>query len=71
MVRIVINIPEKTNRILNIIKAKYGLKDKSQAIKVVVDIFEPELKPEFIEETNKILKGEFKKYKSIEDLEKM
>ena len=32
MVQAIINIKESTNRILNILKAKYGLKDKSQAI---------------------------------------
>ena len=54
MVQAVINIPEETNRILNIVKAKFGLKDKSQAIKTIVDTYEnnflePELRPEFIE----------------------
>jgi hypothetical protein len=32
MVQAIINIEENTNRILNILKAKYGLKDKNQAI---------------------------------------
>ncbi len=51
MVKAVINIKEETNRILNIIKAKYGLKDKSSAIDKLVEeyvknVMEPSLKPE-------------------------
>ncbi len=36
MTQAVINIDENTNRVLNIVKAKFGLKDKSQAITLVV-----------------------------------
>lgn len=54
MVKAIVTIDERTNRILNIVKAKYGLKDKSQAINLVAQQFEacvmePELRPEFIE----------------------
>lgn len=58
MVQAIINIDEKTNRILNILKAKYGLKDKSQAIDLMAqqyeqEILEPELRPEFIKKIKK------------------
>ncbi len=61
MVQAFINISEKTNRVLNIVKAKYGLHDKSQAIEVMTDeyvetILEPELRPEYIEKALKIKK---------------
>jgi hypothetical protein len=66
MVKAIVTIDERTNRILNILKAKHGLKDKSQAINLMAQqfeacIMEPELKPEFIEslkksETEKTLK---------------
>ncbi|MDD3792391.1 MAG: DUF2683 family protein [Candidatus Bathyarchaeota archaeon] len=66
MVKAVVTINERTNRILNIVKAKYGLKDKSQAINLMAQqfeahIMEPELRPEFIEslkdsETEKTVK---------------
>jgi hypothetical protein len=54
MVSAMIKISKPTNQILNIVKAKYSLKDKSQAIEKVVlsfgaHLLEPELKPEFIE----------------------
>ena len=35
MVKAIVTIDERTNRILNIVKAKYGLKDKSQAINLM------------------------------------
>ena len=61
MVQAIINIDERTNRILNIIKAKYGLKDKSAAINRMAieyekEILEPELKPEYIEKLEGIEK---------------
>ena len=53
MVKAIIDISDRTNQILNIIKAKENLRDKSQAIDVVVSIYskellEPELRPEFV-----------------------
>ena len=54
MVQSIIDIGEKEDRILNIVKAKYGLKNKSQAIAVLAKVYEdsflePELRPEYIE----------------------
>ena len=54
MVKAIVEINERTNRILNILKAKHGLKDKSQALNLMAQQFElcvlePELRPEFIE----------------------
>ena len=54
MVKAIVTIDERTNRILNIIKAKHGLKDKSQTINLMaqqyeVCVLEPELRPEFIQ----------------------
>jgi len=73
MVQAMININENVNRVLNIIKAKYGLKDKSEAINLVVNEYEenflePELRPEYKEKLLKIDKGKFKRFSSIEDL---
>ncbi len=66
MVKAIINIDDHTNRILNILKAKYDLKDKSQAINLMAKqyeecLLEPELRPEFIDslrasETEKTIK---------------
>ncbi len=55
MVKAIVDIDENANRILNIIKAKENLKDKSDAINLILNLFgkemlEPELRPEFIKE---------------------
>ena len=73
MVQAIINIDEHTNRILNIVKAKYGLKDKSSAIELMAaqyeeEILEPELRPEFIEKMQNIVKEEPIDVGTIEDL---
>jgi hypothetical protein len=72
MVQAVINIDERTNRVLNIVKAKFGLRDKSQAINLVVNEYEetslePELRPEYKIKLSKIMRG---KHLSREELEK-
>ena len=61
MVHAMIEIRDKTNRVLNIVKAKYDLNDKSQAIDVMAMqyeefVLEPELRPEFIERLKEIHK---------------
>ncbi len=58
-VQAMLEIPEEVNHILNIVKARYNLKDKSEAItKVVTDygieLLEPELRPEFIEKMKRV-----------------
>jgi len=58
MVNAMINISKHANQILNIVKAKYDFKDKSQSIEHVTllygkDLLEPELRPEFIEKMKK------------------
>jgi len=70
MVQALIKLDENENRVLNIVKAKLGLNDKSEAIKVLIDYYienegEPELKPEFIERIKKAEKGRFVKVKGF------
>ena len=60
-----VEIDDNTNRVLNVVKAKYGFKDKGEAIEYVVSEYieyenEPALKPEFIQKIEEI-----KKQKSI------
>ena len=79
MVQAIINLNEYEDRILNIVKAKYGLKNKSEAIALITKIFEenflePELKPEYIEKAMKIMKektihiGTIEKFKERYDM---
>ncbi len=51
MVQALIDISDHTNRILNVIKAKHGLKDKSQAINFLAGWYAKKfLGPEFFKE---------------------
>ncbi len=61
MVQAIINVNERTNHVLNIVKAKYNLRDKSQAINIMAEkyeeaLLEPELRPEYIRKAKKIMK---------------
>jgi hypothetical protein len=73
MVQAMIDIDERTNRVLNIVKAKHGLKDKSAAINLVVrqyeiEFLEPELRPEFVKKIKRIEKEKFHRYSSVGEL---
>ncbi len=75
MVQAMININEEANKVLNIVKAKYGLKDKSEAINIVVkeyeqEFLEPELRPEYIEKALSIHKQPSIKVGTVENLRK-
>ena len=72
MVQAVIDIEDKTNRVLNIVKAKFGLKDKSEAINLVVteyeeSFLEPQLRPEYKTKIEKIVKGKHVSRKQLEE----
>lgn len=67
------------NKVLNVVKAKYGLKDKSEALNKFVEMHgeeevELEVKPSYLKKLERIEKEHFKKYghrhRSIEDLRK-
>ncbi len=70
MVKAIIEIKNETNRVLNMIKAKYDLKDKSEAIDKMAEqyaeeIMEPELRPEYEKELKKIIKGKHISHKEF------
>jgi len=76
MVQAMIRISEDTNHVLNIVKAKYKLKDKSQAIEKIAlaykeNLMEPRLRPEYEKELRKIDKGKFHKFKDVEELKEL
>ena len=61
MVNALIKLDENTNRVLNVVKAKYGFRDKGEAVEFIVKMYietkeEPELRPEFIEKIREIEK---------------
>ncbi len=75
MPQAIVNLGENEDRVLTIVKGKFGLKNKSEAINIIINKFEqellePELRPEYKEELLKIDKGKFKRFSSIKDLRK-
>lgn len=76
MVQAIIDIKDHTNRIINIVKAKFGLKDKSEAIDLLViqyeqEILHPELRPEYSVKIKKIKEEKGVRFKSVDELRKM
>jgi len=72
MVKAIINIDENANRILNIVKAKENLKDKSEVLNLILktygkEMLEPELKPDFISE---LLKAQNEEVVDVDDWNK-
>jgi len=70
-----LEIPDEVNQTLNIIKAQHNLKNKAQAITLVVNHYkdeqmEPELRPEFVQkiQATEHLKGI--PFKSVDELRK-
>ena len=54
MVQAIIDLNEHQNRVLNIIKGKFGLRNKSEAINLIIEEYEEEfleheLRPEYID----------------------
>lgn len=76
MPQALVRLDENTNRILNVVKAKYDLRDKSDAIafladKYIEDSEDPELRPEFIRKIQRIEKeGKWIRYRNVAELKR-
>jgi len=61
MVKAIVEIDEEANRVINILKAQFGLKDKSQARNEMAKqykllVLESEIRPEYLKKLDKIHK---------------
>lgn len=68
----IVKLNDEANRVINIVKAKYGLKDKSEALNKMAEeyeqeLLEPELRPEYIDEIRKIEKEKTFEIKNLDD----
>lgn len=73
MTQAIVHLGEQEDRVLNIVKGKFGFKNKSDAVNFVIGQFEdqllePQLRPEYKERLLKIDQGKFKKFSSMEEL---
>ena len=70
LVKAIVDITEHSNHILNIVKAKCGLNEKSEAIDVIAttyeeELMEPELRPEYVAKIKRRMKGKFIRVKDF------
>lgn len=76
MVQAIIDLGQTQDRTLNVVKGKFGFKNKSDTLNFIIDqyqqeLLEPELRPEFIEKVKKKKANpKFTTYSSIEELRK-
>ena len=75
MVKATIELPERENRILNIVKGQHGFKNKNQTFIFLIQEYEqslePELKPGYVKKLIQIDKQKGISFKSIEELRKL
>jgi len=72
MTTAIVELNDKTNRVVNIVKAMYELKDKSQAINKMAEEFENEilemqLRPEYLKRLERIEKEKSLKVKNVDN----
>ncbi|MFH1889392.1 MAG: DUF2683 family protein [Nanoarchaeota archaeon] len=73
MVNALIKLSEDANRVLNIVKARFGLKDKGEAIEFIISKYseeenEPELRPDFVEKIRKTEHQKGFEFRSVNEL---
>lgn len=74
MTQAIITLGAHEDRILNIVKGKFGLKNKSDAVNFIInkyeDSLEYEIRPEYLRKLKKIKKQKGISFKNIDELRK-
>lgn len=75
MVKAIVEIDEQANNVINVLKARYGLKDKSQAINEMARqykklVLESDIRPEYVTKLKKIQKEAIIRIGSASDFKK-
>jgi len=73
MPRAVVDLSEHANRVVNVVKARDGLRGKSEALEAIVaayeeSILDPALRPDFVADLERVRKGEFRRVASTDEL---
>lgn len=76
MVKALIDISNNANRVLAIVKAEFGLKDKSQAIEKLADeyeeqVFEPKVRPSYLKKLKEIEREKVIRIGTLKDFKRM
>lgn len=75
MVKAIVEIDEEANKVINILKAQYGLRDKSQAINEMAKqykemVLDSEVRPEYVRKLKRIQKERIIRVGGVEGLRK-
>ncbi len=75
MTSAIVNLTDENSRFINIIKAHFGLKNKSDAINFVVENFPKDeiglqVRPEYVRKLKRIMKGKMKSFSSLDEMRK-
>lgn len=75
MVKAIVEIDKQANNVINVLKARYGLKDKSEAINEMARqykelVLESDIKPEYLRKLKKIQKEPIIRIGSASDFQK-
>lgn len=73
MPKAVVDLSEHANRIVNVVKARDGLRGKNEAIEAIVAAYEerildPALRPEFVESLQRVRRGPFRRIRTPAEL---
>jgi Protein of unknown function (DUF2683) len=73
MPKAVVELSEHANRVVNVVKARDGLRGKSEAIERIVAEYEenllaPALRPEFVVQVRRIRRGKFRRLESLDEI---
>jgi len=75
MVKAIVQIDEEANKVINVLKAQYGLRDKSEAINEMAKqykmlVLESDVRPEYLKRLEKIRKEPIIRVGSVGDFRK-
>lgn len=73
MPKAVVELSEHANRVVNVVKARDGLRGKSEALEAIVAAYEQNLldlalRPEFVAELKRVRSGKFRRVRSTDEL---
>lgn len=73
MPRAVVELSEHANRVVNVVKARDGLRGKSEALEAIVAAYEesvldPSLRPQFVADLVRVRSGKFRRVNSTDEL---
>jgi hypothetical protein len=73
MPKAVVELSDHANRVVNVVKARDGLRGKSEAIESIViayeeQLLEPAFRPEFVAEVQRVRRGKFRRVRSLDQV---